>query len=66
MSGQGRFSSVSQEVSSCAQLMLSPGHSPVPELQPAQDLTQESHHCLHHTSKRGWAHSLQIHSQKLC
>lgn len=63
--GQSRFISVSQEVSSCAQLMLSRGHSSVWELWPAQDLTQESHHCLHHTSKRGWAHSLQIHAQKL-
>lgn len=45
--------------------MLSPGHSPVWELQPAQDPTQESHHCLRHISKGAWAHSLQIHSQKL-
>lgn len=31
----------------------------------AQHLTQESHRCLHHTSKWGWTHSLHIHSQKL-
>lgn len=52
-------------VSPRKRLMLSPGHSPVWELQPAQYLAQESYYCLHHTSNRGWAHSLQIHSQKL-
>lgn len=31
----------------------------------AQHLTQERLHCLYHTSKWGWTHTSQIHSQKL-